>query len=267
MKINKRLKNKYYILLLAFLVCFLLIITYQCHSLKYVYSYSTQVLIWLYAIFIFITIFVIDIEKLTKKDMVIALSLGLISIGIIIPISIIGCFSGLCTSCTYLASKSVSYNYKNNICFICSKKFKFILLNIGIIFLYGGFIATYKIVQGNLSIQHDISTKIFVKVFISALGAGISEEIIYRFFVYSIMLHLNRGKEPYKVLAYIIMIVPFAMLHIIDIISFNDFYQAFPMLVNVCITILPCTLIAMKRDVFTAIGIHFIYDFVIILFS
>lgn len=168
-------------------------------------------------------------------------------------------FSAFCTICTYLASKSVSYNYKNNVRFFYSKKLKDILINIGIILLYGVVIAIYKIVQDNLSVIHDIS----IKLFVSALAAGISEEIIFRFFVYSLMLCFNKGKDPYKILAYIIMIVPFAILHIIDIIVFNGFYQALPTFITVCFTILPCTWIAMKRDVFTAIGIHFIYDYIL----
>ena len=71
-----------------------------------------------------------------------------------------------------------------------------------------------------------------------------------------------KGKEPPKLLAFFIMVIPFALLHVIDEVVAYGFFHSLPALIHVCLVAAPITILAWKRDLFTAMGVHFIYDLI-----
>lgn len=73
-------------------------------------------------------------------------------------------------------------------------------------------------------------------------------------------MYMCKGKEPPKLVTFLVMVVPFAMLHVVDEVVAYGFFHSFPNLIQVCLVAAPITILAWKRDLFTAIGVHFIYD-------
>lgn len=103
-----------------------------------------------------------------------------------------------------------------------------------------------------------------------ALSPGISEEIIFRFFVMSLCVHLLRDETSRKwaVAAGVFLgIVPHSLNHLPDLFLVNP-GQAVFMLVATCLLFgLPMALLQLKRNLETAIAFHWFIDFTRFLFG
>lgn len=97
-----------------------------------------------------------------------------------------------------------------------------------------------------------------------ALSPGISEEIIFRFFVISLCVQLLRGgtSRKWAVAAGMFLgIVPHSLNHLPDLFLLNP-GQAVFMLVATCLLFgLPMALLQLKRNLETAIAFHWFIDF------
>lgn len=74
---------------------------------------------------------------------------------------------------------------------------------------------------------------------------------------------MNRGSEIDDVLYYVMVLIPFSLLHVIDAVV-SQWVNAvvFGSLISVLIQGLPLAILVRKRDVFTAMSLHFIFDFI-----
>ena len=211
----------------------------------------------IYTFIILCSVVIIDFEKLAKKDYIIALCLGLLSIGVTRPVNYMGIISGICALFAYLGSVTLSGNYESKMLLLRSGEVKDIMKSIAIILFIGCvFIFMEWLGQNPLRFSFDI-----LSIF-RALGAGVSEEVIFRLFIFSVIVYMCKGKEPPKLLAFLIMVIPFAMLHVVDEVVAYGFFHSFPNLIQVCLVAAPITILAWKRDLFTAMGIHFVYDLI-----
>ena len=61
-------------------------------------------------------------------------------------------------------------------------------------------------------------------------------------------------------MTFLVMVVLFAMLHVVEEVVSYGFFRSLPILIQVCLVAAPITILTWKRDLFTAIGVHFIYD-------
>jgi len=198
---------------------------------------------------------IIDFEKLAKKDYIIALSLSLLSIGVTSPVNYMGIISGICALFAYLGSVTLSDNNESKMHLLRSGEVKDIMKSIAVILFIGCvFIFMEWLGQNPLRFSFDI-----LSIF-RALGAGVSEEVIFRLFIFSVIVYMCKGKEPPKLVTFLVMVVPFAMLHVVDEVVAYGFFHSLPNLIQVCLVAAPITILAWKRDLFTAIGVHFIYD-------
>ena len=73
-------------------------------------------------------------------------------------------------------------------------------------------------------------------------------------------MYMCKGKEPPKLMTFLVMVVLFAMLHVVEEVVSYGFFHSLPNLIQVSLVPAPITILAWKRDLFTAIGVHFIYD-------
>ena len=204
----------------------------------------------IYTFIILCSVVIIDFEKLAKKDYIVAVSLGLMSVGITSPVNYMGIISGICTVFAYLASITLSDKNTNKMVLIRSIEMKYIIKSVAVILSMGCFFALIQWIFGQGSI-------IF-----RALGAGISEEIIFRLFIFSIILHICKGEEIPKFLTFSVMVIPFSMLHVIDQAVNSGLINSLPNIIQVVLIATPITILAWKRDLLSAMGVHFIYDLV-----
>ena len=74
---------------------------------------------------------------------------------------------------------------------------------------------------------------------------------------------MNRGSEIDDVLYYVMVLIPFSLLHVIDaVVSQGVNAVVFGSLISVLIQGLPLAILVRKRAVFTAMWLHCIFDFI-----
>lgn len=249
--------------LIAFFVALVLFIVMYCvtnptkGSLGKPYTY--HIFSMIYTGVIICSVAMIDFRKIAKNDLRIALICGVLSCGVTIPINIMGILSAVCTLFAYLASRTLVASYKNSMCFIRSRLAKDSLDNVRIIVLIGAlfvFLRWFMLLKEGkmMDIQFQLP------FLFESIGASVSEEIIFRMFLFSVMLRMNEGKEPPKLIAYFVMIVPFCLLHNIEGIIFNGFLSIVPTVIIQCLIGTILAILAHRRDLVTAIGVHFLLD-------
>lgn len=250
----KRFKISVFLLMsiMIFVIYCITIPTQNIHDKTYTFNLFSII----YSFIILCAILIIDFSTLTKIDSIVALIIGLFSIGVTTPINIMGILSGICAVFAYLVSVSVFQNNKYKMCFLYSKKFRDIIIDIIIIIS----ICFIFVLLQLFSSQETISFNLNLDVVFRAVGAGISEEVIFRMFIYAIILKIFDKDEPPAILTFLLMIVPFAILHTVDLAVSNGIITIIPIVLQVSLTIIPCTLLAWKRDLCTAIGVHICYN-------
>lgn len=244
-------------LLLCIFLIFIYVITIPTKNIHYK-SYTFHLFGIIYSFIILCSIVIIDLEKIVKKDYIIALCLGLLSIGVTSPINYMGVLSGICTLFAYLGSMTLSAEYNNKIILIRSTEFKYIMESIAVIL---SIVCAFIFIEWTLGKNPAIFNFEIIMLF-RAIGAGISEEIIFRLFIFSIILHICKGEEPPKLLTFFVMVIPFALLHVIDQAVYNGFINSLYTIIQIVLIITPITMLAWKKDLFNAIGVHIIYDLV-----
>lgn len=100
------------------------------------------------------------------------------------------------------------------------------------------------------------------------ISAAVSEEVIFRLFPYLLVLTIGKGKMPSKVLCVLLMTVPHVIVHYFDLVHTMGFI---PLLVGAAkvmlLAALPLTLVFFKFGLWTAMAVHFLYDFLQLLFG
>ena len=190
----------------------------------------------IYTFIILCSVVIIDFEKLAKKDYIIALCLGLLSIGVTSPVNYMGIISGICALFAYLGSVTLSGNYESKMHLFRSGEVKDIMRSIAIILFIGCvFIFMEWLGQNPLRFSFDI---------LSIFRALVSEEVIFRLFIFSVIVYMCKGKEPPKLVTFLVMVVPFAMLHVVDEVVSYGFFHSLPNLIQVCLVAAPITILA-----------------------
>ena len=244
-------------LLLCVTLIFVYVVTLPTQSIHYK-SYTFHLFGIIYTIVMLCSIMIIDTKKIAKKDYIVAVSLGLMSVGITSPINYMGLLSGICTVFAYLASITLSDKNTNKMVLIRSIGMKYIIKSVAVILSMGCFFALLQWIfgQGSIIFSFEISS------LFRALGAGISEEIVFRLFIFSIILHICKGEEIPKLLTFSAMVIPFSMLHVIDQAVNSGLINSLPNIIQVVLIATPITILAWKRDLLSAMGVHFMYDLV-----
>lgn len=251
------------LVLLLFLSIFLVII--YCVSVPneevYYKSYTFNFISVLYTFIILCSVLIIDFKQLTKQNWLTAFCLGLLSIGVTIPIIYIGILSSICTSTAYLVSISMSNSYEEKIDLFPQGGFQELVKDIIIILLT--LIILIILSWSKIKAAQNISIFkfSFIPIF-KALGASISEEVIFIMFLYSIMLKVNNGEELPILLTLAVITLPFSIIHTIEQIIQTGFFSAIPKIITFCYWNIVSILLAKKRSLFAAIGVHFVNDWI-----
>ena len=157
-----------------------------------------------------------------------------------------------------MASITFSDKNTNKMVLICSIEMKYIIKSAAFILSMGCCFVLIQWIFGKGSIIFSFE----ISSLFRALVAGISEEIIFRLFIFSIILHICKGEEIPILLTFSAMVIPFSMLHVIDQAVNSGFINSLPNIIQVVLIAVPITILAWKRDLLSAMGVHFIYDLV-----
>jgi len=212
------------------------------------------------------SIFCIKLEALKKVHFISALIFGVLSMAITIPLIITGVAMGISTFFIYLASISLSHTSEYRMKMITSFKLRDISIDL---LLIATIALSFMLLHINTLITSDVSFQInlipLLFVALNSLAPAISEEIIFRMFLFALMIKINKGYNVSTITMLIIMIVPFVLIHVIDIAVIYGFWH--PNTLGIIISITPVSVVisvlALKRNIFTAIGVHFMYNFII----
>lgn len=260
---EKTSSNKIKIILFLFMVIFLFsiyCITVPVENIHYK-SYTLHFFNILYSFIILVCIVIMQFQDYSKKDWVIALVLGGVSVFVTIPINVSGVISGICVVVAFLASKTLygKYNQRMDLFnartlreFFCDVKWSLI---ISFLFLVIKLISIYI---SSKSIQLEFQLSMLGR----ALGAAISEEIIFRLFFFSVLVNIGKEQGVSKKLAVIVMLLPFGLLHVVDIGVNNSILMAFLISMNYWLVTFILIILAFKRNVFSSIIVHFLIDII-----
>ena len=202
------------------------------------------------------SVFCLNFDTLKRRHWINAVVFGALSMGHRAPLSS-NFVVGVTVFFVYLAAVSLNDESEYKIKMFTSLKVRDMTLNMVIIlvvlilFTVSWFTNHFQGVEFGLHI-HPFGIA-------HALAPSVSEEIIFRLFLFSLMIKLNRGLEVNTITLLVIMVVPFALLHAIDETIRYGFTH--PSAYGIWISVVPMaviiSLLAMKRGLFTAMGVHF----------
>lgn len=204
----------------------------------------------------------ISIKKVSRKKILMAAAAGVLG-SMVTTTGWVGILSGVCTffACLYCFCINAVYEKETEI--IKDKRKNYILDDIRIIFIG---LAVYLIILYFTLLSYrtvDNSASIGVTNIFTSMGAGVSEEIIFRWFLWSFMVQINKGEEISDSLYYSMVLIPFSLLHVIDTLVLQGItMEAFSYVIRVLFVAFPLAILVKKRDVFVAIVLHFIFDFI-----
>lgn len=222
----------------------------------------------LYGMISIASVIILQWEKLSKKDWILAIIFGVLASGnafsIGVPeelawrIHLMGAVAGITTFFVFLACISLRYDGEEEMRLIAGGSQKEILLDILSVVLAGMLFYFFK---G----QHTngwMGIGFYARNLISPLGAGVSEEIMFRLFPYMIFYKVGKG-EVSKPFLFLVMVVPFTLVHTLDSVVCYGWGSAVAICIPIGIIAVVLSVIALKRDVFTAMGVHAMYDFIL----
>ena len=226
------------------------------------YKYYTYgIFAILYPAILLFSVCNIRLQELTKQEWITAIVLGIS--GALVAPNWAGVLSGVCTMPAYLYCVCQNRMCGRNTKIVKEHTKEYVLDDLKIILI--GLVLYVVVLWFELLVQGKLQQGIIIGVwgFRSALGAGVSEEIIFRWFLLTFLRQMNRGNEIDDVLYYVMVLIPFSLLHVIDaVVSQGVNAVVFGSLISVLIQGLPLAILVRKRDVFTAMWLHCIFDFI-----
>lgn len=241
MKNNKSISLKLIIIFVLFLVLWL---TTSMNPMK-------LNVLWFIVALILSVLFMIKNKNISRRDVVVGILLGLISM----PSNF---FMGVISIIAYLGGVSVFKESDNKILLIKSNNKKEIVKTILLTIFVGGILGIINIYLGKSAMT--INPSIKLKWFLDAIRAGATEEIIFRFFFFAICVYFTNDKVLSRFqnfLCYLIMIIPHVLIHF-DRTNF----ELGSMIILTLIFGLPFAIMQRKHDLSSAIGAHAIVDLI-----
>lgn len=208
-------------------------------------------ILWFIVVVILSTLFMIKNKNISGYDLVVGILLGLISM----PFNF---FMGAISIIAYLGGVSVFKKSDNKILLIKSSNKKELLKTILLIIFVGGILGIINIYLGKSAMTIHLSIKL--KWFLDAIMAGVTEEVIFRFFFFAICIYFTNDKVLSRLeslLCYLVMIVPHVLIHF-DRSSFN--FSG--MVVLSLLFGLPFAIMQRRHDLSSAMGAHALVDLI-----
>ena len=163
---------------------------------------------------------------------------------------------GTCSIVAYIGGASVFKKSKNKILLFKAANIKEILKTVGIAAIAGVALAVINILLAKSAMEFNISIE--PEWFLRAIKAGVSEEIIFRFFFFALTVYCIKDGALSRFdnfLCYVIMVLPHVLIHF-DATNFT----LSSVVVLALLFGLPFAIMQRKRDLSSAIGAHTMVD-------
>lgn len=208
-------------------------------------------ILWFLVVLILSFIFIVKNKNISKGDIIAGVLMGLISM----PSNFL---MGLISIIAYLGGVSVFKASNNKILLLKSNNKREISKTILVAVFVGIILGIINLYLGKSFME--INPSIKLKWFLVGIRAGVTEEIIFRFFFFAICIYFTNDKALSKIegfLCYLIMIIPHVLIHF-DRTNF----ELGGMIILSLIFGLPFAIMQRKHDLSSAIGAHAIVDII-----
>lgn len=208
-------------------------------------------ILWFLVVTVLSVIFIVKNKNTSKKDVIIGIILGVVSMPSI-PIM------GLVSIIAYIGGVSVFKKSNNKIPLLKSNEkreiIKTILLASFVGIILG--IINYSLAKQSMAINPSFK----LVWFLDAIRAGVTEEIIFRFFFFAICIYFTNDKTLSRFqnfLSYLIIIIPHTLIHF----DRTNFELGGVIMLSLIFG-LPFAIMQRKQDLTSAIGAHGIVDLI-----
>ena len=205
--------------------------------------------LWFVVVLSLALLFIIKNKNTSKYDIFAGVALGCLAM----PSHAV---MGTCSIVAYIGGASVFKKSKNKILLFKAANIKEILKTVGIAAIAGVALAVINILLAKSAMEFNISIE--PEWFLRAIKAGVSEEIIFRFFFFALSVYCIKdgalsGFDNF--LCYVIMVLPHVLIHF-DATNFT----LSSVVVLALLFGLPFAIMQRKRDLSSAIGAHTLVD-------
>ncbi len=278
MQMEKSARKALWIALIGFLACFIVYLlflpNFEPRFEKEPALHFTAVL---YALLSVLALTTIDRKRLHRRHWLIASALGLLSLAVFLPrdgntlnfhmlgltpfvVVTANLLIGVTVALVYLLVLSLAADHDIQKTLVRPFTAKNVLIYVGILcvftLIYWAF-AKFR-APGAITLM-DIP---------GCVSAGVSEEVLFRLLPFAFALSLSKGKRASKPLTFLLMTVPFTLLHFFGAFLSVNFLSTLPALIQFWIVAaVPLTLLFLKRDLFTTISVHILWDILAVLFG
>ncbi len=205
--------------------------------------------LWFIVVLSLALIFIIKNKNTSKHDVFAGVALGCLAM----PSHAV---MGTCSIVAYIGGASVFKKSKNKILLFKAANIKEILKTVGIAAIAGVALAVINILLAKSAMEFNISIE--PEWFLRAIKAGVSEEIIFRFFFFALSVYCIKDGALSRFdnfLCYAIMVLPHVLIHF-DATNFT----LSSVVVLALLFGLPFAIMQRKRDLSSAIGAHTLVD-------
>lgn len=205
--------------------------------------------LWFAAVLLLAVVFIIKNKNTSKYDILAGIALGCLAV----PSHVV---MGACSIVAYIGGASVFKKSKNKILLFKVANIKEIMKTVGIAVIAGATLAVINILLAKSAMEFNISIE--PEWFLRAIKAGVSEEIIFRFFFFALTVYCIKDGALSRFdnfLCYAIMVLPHVLIHF-DATNFT----LSSVVVLALLFGLPFAIMQRKRDLSSAIGAHALVD-------
>ena len=205
--------------------------------------------LWFAAVLLLAVVFIIKNKNTSKYDILAGIALGCLAM----PSHVV---MGACSIVAYIGGASVFKKSKNKIVLLKATSTKEIIKTVGAMLIAGAVLAVINVLLAKSAMEFNFSIE--PEWFLRAIRAGVSEEIIFRFFFFALSVYCIKDGALSRFdnfLCYAIMVLPHVLIHF-DATNFT----LSSVVVLALLFGLPFAIMQRKRDLSSAIGAHALVD-------
>lgn len=199
---------------------------------------------------------ILDFKDLKSKHWVIATVFGIVAL---LPMLISATSANLSLATavffTYLASVTMRNQYGNKMPIVTSPKPRHLITDVSIVVTII-LVWLLSIPWSSVELSFSISNTLW------ALTAATAEEVIFRLFLFYVIVKLSKDNNPPMLVTLLILVIPFSVWHIIGDSMQNGLLYGLNSLQSFIFTSTIISILALKRGLFAAILLHFLINFI-----
>lgn len=183
-------------------------------------NYSNLFMLILYFLLSLWCVFYLRRRKVGRGDFLLAFGIGLVTMTYTIPLSYIGIAAGLSTACVFMACRDILPKQNSSFVWIRAGA----LPNVKIL---GSISLLYSVIVFTQYNESFVLSPLSPLLAIKACAPAISEELIFRVFLPVMLYKIFKLEDSTgnNVWVFVVITVPFALLHCTELIVANDVSQ------------------------------------------